>query len=383
VEKSPRISRLRKNTAICCLVITLGILFCTLWPFDPFPPNHVSWVEGANGLRFRPRGVVFALQRLSSAASLSADKSCTLELWIKPAQTDAVSTIVDIYDTHNPRRFLLRQYHGGLIISHDVPRRFRQPQRIKIDVDDGLRRNQLTFITITSSHKGTSVYFDGHLKKNFPRFQLLLDDLSGQLILGSSTVEPDTWSGEIHGFAIYPRELTPDEVTNSHQDWIQSQTPHPLQPNPVLAKYSFSERGGDLVRDAGVTQRDLLIPTIYRVPHHSFLTPPWYEFYPGWDYFADLIRNIVGFMPFGFLICALLSLNPKRHHAILSSTLLGCLLSFCIEVLQSFIPQRGSGVTDIITNTVGTTLGALLVQSDFLWSLFTRLIAGAPADYDS
>lgn len=366
-----------------CLVTTLGILFCTLWPFDPFPPNRVSWLEETNGLRFHQRGVVFTPQPLASPGTLSGDKSCTLELWIKPAHTDPVATVVDVYDPHNPWRFLLRQYHVGLIISHDVPVPFRRPQRMKIDIDDGLHRDQLTFITITSGHKGTSVYFDGRLKKYFPRFQISLDDLSGQLVLGSSTVEPDTWSGEFHGLAIYAGEFPSDQVAESFRDWVHNLTPDDASASPILAKYLFSERSGETVHDAGVLGQDLIIPKIYRVPHHSFLTLPWYEFYHSWDYFSDVLRNIVGFMPFGFLVCALLSFSPARRHALLYSILLGGLLSFCIEVLQSFIPQRGSGVTDIITNTLGTALGALLLRSELIWTVFSGLVSGAPGDSDS
>jgi hypothetical protein len=368
---------------VLCLVITLGILFCTLWPFDPFPLNRVSWLEETNGLRFRQRGVVFTPHALAASGTSSGDKSCTLELWIKPAQTDAVGAMVDVYDPDSPWRFLLRQYHVGLIISHDVPLRFRRPQRIKIDIDEGLHRDQLTFITITSGHTGTSVYFDGRLKKYFPRFQISLDDLSGQLVLGSSTVEPDSWSGEIHGLAIYAREFKPDEVAESYSDWVHDKTPDPAAAGPMLAKYLFSERSGEIVHDAGITQQDLIIPKIYRVPHHSFLTLPWHEFYLSWDYFSDVIRNIVGFMPFGFLVYALLRFSRTRRHALLYSILLGGLLSFCIEVVQSFIPQRGSGITDIITNTLGTALGALLLRSEFIWTVFSRLVSGAPADSDA
>ena len=349
-----------KVVALLCLLTTLGILFSTLWPFNPFPPNHVSWLVETNGIRVGRRGVVLSEGALRTSSSASGDEPCTLELWIKPAHTDSVSTVLNFYEPGNPWRFLLRQYHTGLIVSHDVPVLADRPRRIKLDVDDGLRQNQLTFITITSGRNGTRVYFDAKPKRTFPHFQISSDDLSGQLVLGSSTVISDPWSGEVHGLAIYPRELNSEEVLQSYQRWTEGAV---AASDLDSITFTFAERGGNIVRDQGALHRDLAIPVTYRVPHHSFLTPPWREFEATVDYLWDVLRNIAGFLPFGFLVCAWFRRSKRTSHPVLFTTLLGCALSLGIEILQAYIPQRESGLSDVITNTLGTALGAVLVPS--------------------
>ncbi len=369
----PLLSSHAKNILVLLfLLTTLGILFCTLWPFDPFPPNRVSWLGQTNGIRFAQRGVVLSKQALGLPEAAS-EHSCSVEIWIKPANTDSVSTVLDIYDPGNPWRFLVRQYHSGLIISRGIPVRGEKPRRIKIDIDEGLQLNHLTLVSITSGPDGTRVYLDGRLKKAFPRFRVSLGDLSGQVVLGSSTVQPDAWSGEIHGLALYSEELPPEEVLESYSRWTDGSASKVAAAEHVVASYMFTERTGNVVHAEGTVGRDLLIPEIYRVPHHSFLTPPWREFDPSWDYASDVLRNIIGFMPLGFFLCALFQRSPWFRHAVLYTALFGCALSLCIEILQAYIPQRGSGMTDVVTNTAGTVLGALLVGSKIGSKLATSL----------
>ena len=345
-----------------CVLITSGIVFCTLWPFDFVRSNQVSWLEQTNGIRVRQLGVVLGPQVPAPASPDPARKPCTFEVWIKPTQTNAVGTIVNVYVPGNPHRFSLRQYLVGLIISHDVQRPWRAPTRIKVDVDDGLKKNQPLFITITSGQNGTAVYFNGNLRKSFPWFQLSTDDLTGQVTLGSSAVMPDAWSGEIRGLAFYPQQLTPEQVLANYRAWVNVSAEHPgaaVQPNSM---YSFSERRGNIIHDRGRDAVNLSVPRTYKVPHHTFLTPPWLEFDPSWDYFWDVVRNIVGFMPFGFIVCGLFSLSVRGYRAVIYTALIGCGFSLCVEVVQAYIPQRSSGFTDIITNTLGTLVGAVLLR---------------------
>jgi glycopeptide antibiotics resistance protein len=61
--------------------------------------------------------------------------------------------------------------------------------------------------------------------------------------------------------------------------------------------------------------------------------------------------------------CSLLYLSARRwKQAVLLTLALGASVSFTIELLQSFLPTRESGMTDLFTNTLGTWCGILMLQ---------------------
>jgi glycopeptide antibiotics resistance protein len=77
----------------------------------------------------------------------------------------------------------------------------------------------------------------------------------------------------------------------------------------------------------------------------------------------DILINIIMFMPVGFLITSLLKsrlFNSKK--TIIITTITGFILSATIEFSQLFLP-RTTSVIDLLTNTIGTSLGASLVYS--------------------
>ena len=92
-------------------------------------------------------------------------------------------------------------------------------------------------------------------------------------------------------------------------------------------------------------------------------TPP-----GGWSFYlaggpeavAELIQNLLLFMPFGFG----LALVWRRRWSLVAT---GALLSLAVEVIQQWLPGRDPSVGDILCNTIGTALGAALVWTAPRW----------------
>jgi glycopeptide antibiotics resistance protein len=93
--------------------------------------------------------------------------------------------------------------------------------------------------------------------------------------------------------------------------------------------------------------------------NEQFLESPWSEFHPEWGYWKNVGINIAGFVPLGFFFLALFSSVPKLRRPVLVTVVLGFTVSLTIEVLQAFLPTRDSGMTDLITNTLGAAIGVL------------------------
>jgi VanZ family protein len=74
----------------------------------------------------------------------------------------------------------------------------------------------------------------------------------------------------------------------------------------------------------------------------------------------DVVTNVLGYLPLGFL-AVLASYSRLRARGALALGI-GCsvVLSFALESLQMYLPSRTSSNVDLLANTAGGTLGALL-----------------------
>ncbi|MBN1220444.1 MAG: VanZ family protein [Anaerolineae bacterium] len=78
-----------------------------------------------------------------------------------------------------------------------------------------------------------------------------------------------------------------------------------------------------------------------------------------WFLLVDVIGNIIVFVPLGAGLAGILP-RANLGQAICRVTLVGFLFSLTIELTQLAIPTRATDIDDLIFNTVGVTMGALL-----------------------
>jgi VanZ family protein len=342
-----------------CALVLLGILVAGLWPFRA-PRNEVSWLSHKNGLLFGKYGSIVSAGPFKARRS-QADSSCSLEIWLESRRAKASGTILAFYWPESRIvPFALRQSVGDLELLRGSDDAVHRAKRDKLYVDDLLLSHQgPVLVTISAGQFGTTIYADGALVKKAQNFKFSRQELTGQFVIGNAPATTDEWSGQVIGLAVYNRELTADEVSRHFESWTKGKSEDLAGSDNAVALYLFNEGEGNVVHNHADPAVDLLIPERFFVLHEQFLERPWNEFRPDWNYWKDVGINIAGFIPLGLFFCAYFSSLRTTQRAVLFTIAFGFAVSLTIEVLQAFLPSRDSGMTDLMTNTLGTALGAM------------------------
>jgi VanZ family protein len=345
-----------KRAKLFCLIATGAVLIATLWPMNPFPRNGVKWLQQKNGIRLRKESLIISEKPLKLEAN---NDSYALELLLSPASVESSSTILAFYNPTASKQLLIRQLKGGLAVAQDSEN--EQDRTIRCDIGGVLSPGRLIFIAISSGPNGITFYVDGKRSYSFPGSKILPSDLAGRVLIGTSPLSYQPWSGNLYGLAVYAEELNDERALQHYQAWIHPES-YSRDLDAALALYTFSEEAGTTIHNLVPSQPNLEIPSYFSLIHKGFLRSPRLEFKPQWHYAIDIVSNIVGFVPLGLIVCTYLTWTKPTWKAILLTIVFCALLSLSIEITQYYIPRRGSGITDIITNTLGGALGAALLQ---------------------
>jgi len=353
----------RSSVAAICLLVLGGIFVAGLWPFHA-PKNEVSWGSHSNGLFFGKYGSIVSAGVLKPDPQ-HADGSCSLEIWLEPRLVASKGTVLGFYlPDGRVVPFAIRQYQSGLVFEHPTQDKLRGAKTAvtAVYVDKVFTHQKPVLVTIASNPTGTTVYADGTMLRKFVDFRISRQDLTGRLVVGNAPVAANSWSGRFRGLAIYDRELTADEVSQHFSNWMQSEQLDGAGNDGPAALYLFNEGGGNVVRNQVDSSTGLLIPERFFVLHGQFLERPWDEYRPGWHYWKNVGINIAGFIPLGFFFCAYISCLRDGNGAVAKTIAVGFIVSLTIEVLQAFLPTRDSGMTDLMTNSLGTALGVMVFR---------------------
>jgi VanZ family protein len=84
----------------------------------------------------------------------------------------------------------------------------------------------------------------------------------------------------------------------------------------------------------------------------------------------DAVINFLAYLPFGLLVGLILRRRFNTFATVMLGLCLGIVLSASMEYLQMYLPKRTSSNLDLLTNSVGALIGALLAVRITSWTWF-------------
>jgi VanZ like family len=340
--------------------VWLSILGFGLWPFNFRPSNKTTWLPDRNGIHFDRYGQALSASSWNpTAAVIGTDNNLSVEFWLLSWEKiyPRGSAIFSVDNPGKPRTFAIVQSLSDLSIHGWFLDKEHATVFRTLWLDKTLNGTP-RFLTLTSGPDGTALYLEGVFQRSYPLI-LTMENFDGNFLLGHNPSGHQSWTGDVLGLALYRRELTGEEVAEHYREWREIGASQLRNAEGIMALYRFDERAGDVIHNRAGFAPDLLIPKTFSVLHKEVLDPRFDFKNPDWK---DILINILGFVPLGFFVSARLRAAGLRPtSAVMLTVLFGGLTSLAIELLQVYLPSRESSLLDVIDNTLGTALGAMLL----------------------
>jgi len=224
----------------------------------------------------------------------------------------------------------------------------------QVRVNKPFERKTKVWIAVVCDGLHLSTYLDGEKKieVSTEEFDNSSWTPASPLVLGCGTNGKFPWNGTIYEMAVIDRAATHDEMRDPFMF---------LQTSSAVLHYTFNEGVGRVVADHGKMEpADLTVPEKFQPAVRPVLVSPQSYWLPAPMHW-DVIGNIIGFIPLGILLAAVLAKRGVAPSIVIVITLFAtCGFSTALELLQAYLPARWSSTTDVLTNTFGGGLGALL-----------------------
>jgi VanZ family protein len=347
------------------IAILFGVFFFGLRPKDYTFSNGVNWILERPGIRFSKYGIAYTDPFVESIEEgISKLNGFSIIIAFKPESfhEGGFNFILSIHNGKNDEQLLVGQWRSYIIIMNgdDYPNKRKTP-RIVANILSHTPR--ITFLTVSTNKEGTKVYVGSQLTKTNSDLRLKFPQGDKtRLILGNSVYGKHSWNGEIYGLAFYDYPLNVNETIFHTKRWQIDQNLSFAEKSKPAALYLFDEKRGKRAFDYGKGKVHLEIPSRMRALEKNILSPPWIGSKLNRNGFIDIIVNILGFIPLGFILSAtLLEITGTSKKPVVLITVVSCfILSLTIEIIQAWIPSRSSSMLDLMFNTGGALIGATI-----------------------
>lgn len=338
-------------------------LFFGLRPKDYDFSNNARWIHDQAGIRFSKYGIAYTdpIKGLRNEKGFG-EKSFSIEIALKPLnKEEGFNFIFVIHNGDDRNQLLLGQWRSWIIAMNEDDYDYKR--RVKrISVDSASRSHVIQFITLTTGKDGTKVYFDGQVIRSNKDLTLRIPHGDNvRLIFGNSLYGKHSWRGDLYGFAFYRHTLSAQDAAIHFNRWSQEGNFSFAKNDEPVLLYYFDEKQGASVSNHAGDNHHLKIPSRMPILKKAILSAPLKGFKFDNRGAEDIVLNLAGFIPLGFIFAATF-VRAGSKHSILITVALCFTLSLFIEIIQAWLPSRSSSQMDLICNTTGSVIGIFMAH---------------------
>jgi hypothetical protein len=360
------------SLTLACLLFGLSLLAIGLWPFNFRADNHADLVPNAGELKFEAPaerskqdlgGMAFTPNPLACRAQSRCEAgalSIEIELRAETEASSCIKRIVELRRNDGSEAFYVGQWKSFLIVrSFNTKPTGGNPYQ-EIGAGGVLAAGRKSVVALVSGPHGTDIHLDGQPIKNYPDVRLLreTETLEGHRVyLGNSPDLSCPWAGSLMGFALFGKAWTSAEVTERRTPGADDPLPCSSGRVAAVACYRFDGLAGESVADRSGSANDLWKPVRLVFDKRPLGLPDGRSFSA-----YDVTVNLLGFVPFGFLVCLrlLATGTSSPRGCLFFAAAVGFAFSLAIELTQVWLPGRDSSLLDLTTNTLGSAIGGAM-----------------------